>query len=489
MALALFLGVSLLFVALARGMFLYGDDVLMFQVTESIVERGTVAVSSPSDTGDVAASRQGRDGRRYAKYGIGLSLVALPAYVVSDVVLEPVLSLREIRDPWGNQRFGTVIYGTSLTNAVVGGAVVALMFLLALACGYRQRTALALALLLAFATLLAHYAAGFLSEPLSALCLTTVVYGLVRAGSDPLSRRRWLLLSGFAAGLALATKVATGVALLAPGLWLLWLVWHWWRAERWRVVRALLAWGLPVAAWLAGVGWYNWTRFGSVTETGYGDEVREFTTPLYEGLAGLLLSPGRGLFWYNPPLLLALAGSLWFARRRPALALTLLGMLVALLLLYGRYYIWWGGGAWGTRFLVPLLPLLLLPAGEVVERAWDGDRRARIAVLGVAEAGVVVTLLALLVPFDRYVTEYSASRELLDLSLWHPGSSPLVVHLRRLDDQLGEVDVAAWRYLSWWLAAVACAAFGAGAALVGHAVRLVLRASGTRRAGRPARSS
>ncbi len=62
-ALTLLVAVSLIYVALSRGVFLYGDDILMFQVTESIVERGTFAVTSPHDDGDNARAIPGEDGR------------------------------------------------------------------------------------------------------------------------------------------------------------------------------------------------------------------------------------------------------------------------------------------------------------------------------------------------------------------------------------------------------------------------------------------
>ena len=35
------------------------------------------------------------------------------------------------------------------------------------------------------------------------------------------------------------------------------------------------------------------------------------------------------------------------------------------LLLASAYYQWHGGGCWGPRLLVPILPVALLPAGEV----------------------------------------------------------------------------------------------------------------------------
>lgn len=496
-ALLVLAGVTLVYVAISRGVFLYGDDTLMYQVTRSMVEDGDFSVTSPTydevaanpaldAAGFTASAVPGDDGGRYAKYGIGQSLVAIPAYVAAEYLISHVLPLDIGIDPYGNQLTGTLVYGTSLVNALFGGATVALLFLLAVELGYRQRTALVLAGLLAFGTLLAHYAASFLSEPLTALCLTAVVYGLVRARSAGMAPA-WLALSGFAAGLALATKLAIGVALVAPGLWLLWLVWQRERGLTRGAARALLAWGAPVALWLAGIGAYNWARFGSPLDSGYGEEASAYTTPLLTGLEGLLLSPGRGVFWYDAPLMLALAGAVWFGRRHPGPALVILGMLAGTLLLYGRYYVWWGGGVWGPRFLAPLLPLLLLPAAEVVERAWAGRYAAVAGVAAVAVAGIAVTLLPLLAPFDRYVVEYAASPETLRDALWNIADSPIVVAAGDVLDGEVTLDVAAMRYGEGRLVVISLLSGALGLALLAAAAVRVSRAAPA--SGRPSPST
>lgn len=483
-ALWLFIGVTCLFVAISRGVFLYGDDILMYQVTRSIVEDGSVAVSSPHDRGDVARAIPGRDGQGYAKYGIGQSLVAVPSYVAADLVVDRALTLPRVRDAFGNQRLGPLVYGTALINAVVGGAVAAVAFLLGRALGYAVKTGLVLVLLLVTGTLLAHYSATFLSEPLSALCLLVVVYGLVMADGKgarlcvPTSGSAntavpspWLVLSGFAAGLTLATKLALGVALIPAGLWFLWLVWSRWRHSIRSAFLALLSWGMPVALWLAGIGLYNWYRFGDATSTGYGGETTDFSTPFLTGLAGLLISPGRGVFWYNPPLLLAVIGFVWLLRRRAAPALTIAGTGLALVLFYASYYQWYGGGAWGTRLLVPAIPLLLLPAGEFVERAWT-SRWLTGAVVLVGLAGLTVTALGILVPFDTYVMEYSGSPAALDESIWNIADSPLVVHAERLDLTDLHPDIAPSRYNSPQLAVISAVAAVAGSLAFVHAAIL-----------------
>ncbi len=485
----LFVGVSLIYVAIARGVFLYGDDILMYQVTEGIVERGSVSVMSPTadevaqgsdQVSFTAAAIPGEDGAGYAKYGIGQSLSALPFYVVADLVLQSLLPIEQRFDAFGNQYMGARIYGTSLLNSVAGGATVALTFLLAITVGYERRTALVLAGLLASGTLLAHYASGFLSESLTALYLLATVYGLVRfanctAGDASFARQPmlWLALSGFAAGLALATRIATAVALVAPGLWLLWLLWRGRQRGDMRpgsVLLAYVVWSVPIALWLAVVAAYNWARFGSMLESGYGDEALTYTTPFLTGLAGLLISPGRGVLPYDPPLLLALAGAIWFARLRPGLALTVLGMLVGTLALYSRYYAWHGGGVWGTRFLVPLLPLLLLPAGEIVERAWN-NRRVAAAVMVVGVLGIVVTALSILVPFDRHAVDPSISDQASTM-LWDVRASPIVLHAQSLVSDPSWPDIAAVRYASIHLALLAAVAGLLGAVLLWRAASL-----------------
>jgi 4-amino-4-deoxy-L-arabinose transferase-like glycosyltransferase len=490
-ALLLFLGSTSLFVAISRGVFLYGDDILMFEVTESIVRRGDVTVVAPYNEADIAKGTPGHDGTSYGKYGIGQSLVAIPAYVIARLALDPLVNTPAQVDPFGHLRSGALVYGTALTNAVIAGATVALCYLTASALGYSARSALVVAALLVTGTLFTHYAATFLSEPLVALTLLATFYGLLRANSavdgegerdSPLRTResgssthtwRWLVVSGFAAGLALATRLAIAVALVPLGLWFLWLVWTQWRSPR-AALKAVVAWGLPIAAWLAVVAGYNWYRFRDVFATGYREEATAFGTPVWEGAYGLLLSPGKGVFWYNPPLVLGIAGMVILWRRERAVTLVLAGMALAVVAFYARYYQWYGGGVWGPRFLTPLLPLLLLPAGELVERAWR-SRSWAAGVLTVAVLGAAVTALGILVPFDTYVIEVSSTPGLLEDSFWNAADSPLVVHLRRLDLANLTPDIAAQRYGSTRLALVSILATVTGLAAWLYAVVLTRR--------------
>jgi hypothetical protein len=96
--------------------------------------------------------------------------------------------------------------------------------------------------------------------------------------------------------------------------------------------------------------------------------------PIWNGLYGLLASSGKGLFLYSPPLLLAVAGVILFARRHRHQAFIFLAIPALYLIVYGSKGVWHGGG-WGPRYLVPVVPFLACLALPIVERALGPDGR------------------------------------------------------------------------------------------------------------------
>ena len=117
------------------------------------------------------------------------------------------------------------------------------------------------------------------------------------------------------------------------------------------------------------LGWYNAARFGSFLNTGYHfDSGEGFTTPILQGLWGLLGSPYRGVFWHTPLFLASLFALVPFTRRHRAEGITIIALSVALIGMYSAWWMWWGGFAWGPRFLVPLTPFWVLPLAPMVEQ-------------------------------------------------------------------------------------------------------------------------
>jgi hypothetical protein len=82
------------------------------------------------------------------------------------------------------------------------------------------------------------------------------------------------------------------------------------------------------------------------------------------GLAGLLFDQRFGLLAYAPVLVSALAGLGSMVRDRASrrLGLELLFVVVPYLLSVTHFAMWWGGTSAPARFIVPMLPLLMVPA-------------------------------------------------------------------------------------------------------------------------------
>src|SRR5262249_23312770 len=124
-----------------------------------------------------------------------------------------------------------------------------------------------------------------------------------------------------------------------------------------------------VAAWAAVTGGpllalalaYNWARWGSMASTGYEPYLGAyFGGNVLDGAGGPLASPNKSAFLYSPPLLLALVGLPAVIRARSRVGLALAAMVAPTFLVYCTYRSWSGDYAWGPRFFVWAVPVLLV---------------------------------------------------------------------------------------------------------------------------------
>jgi hypothetical protein len=126
-------------------------------------------------------------------------------------------------------------------------------------------------------------------------------------------------------------------------------------------------------------------------------------TPIVAGVFGLWLSAGKGLLFYSPIVWLGLIGLIPLWRRdRPLAALIGLLLLVSTVF-FARYDLWTGGWNWGPRYLLPLVPLLVLTAGVWVQVKPSRLRRG--ALLVACALGVFLNAPAVLVDHSRYLVE------------------------------------------------------------------------------------
>jgi hypothetical protein len=147
--------------------------------------------------------------------------------------------------------------------------------------------------------------------------------------------------------------------------------------------------------WTVVLAVYNYSRYENPLTTGYLPE-ESFSAPWILGIVGQLFSPGRGIVFYSPILLACLAALPNFIRRHRLLAILILATAGCYLLLYGKWFMWHGGFAWGPRFLVPVMPLLCITTAPLIEVLRG---RTRAVFWGVFAASVAVQLLGISVHF------------------------------------------------------------------------------------------
>ena len=397
-----------------------GDGETMFQVTRALV-RGRVdlppGILPPVDTvladstdTQIPYALIGRDGRTYSKYGLGQSLTALPLYLAG-------AAWRAMTGTGQAPRSAALLLNSLLTAGTAG-----LLLVLARDLGHSIRTGVMLALAYGLCSPAWVYTRTFFSEPLVTFLLTGAALALVR-----FTRREtvsWLALAGGALGLALFTRVSAAAALPAFGVY----VAMYWRTKRlpWQnVARQAFA---AAAALSIGVGLmiaYNLIRFGNPFDFGY--HTSNWQTPHWSGFYGLTLSPGKGILWYAPVVVLGLVGFRPFARRWLPEALLCAGVSAGYLLLHSVYTYWEGGWSWGPRLILPALPFILLPAISILGRRYQ----SRAAEFGLA----LLLVLGFLVQIPAVGSKYAhtlqqafvaSPDDFQERVLYQPKHSPLI---------------------------------------------------------------
>ncbi|NOZ27189.1 MAG: hypothetical protein GXP39_03930 [Chloroflexi bacterium] len=436
MGMALFILLFTLYFLSSSGGFHIVDEVSLFALTESVAKRGafdtnviawTQWVNSP---GEVLGAF-GPTGDVYSKKGPAPSLLAVPLYLLAWAV--PGLGL---------------IQATLLYNALVTAITALVLMRWTRRLGYDQRVALAVALSFGLGTLAWPYATHYFGEPTSALALVAAGYALTMWREE--RKTRLALVAGLALALAVATVMAHALLLLPYILYALWNGGgRWQRPDR----RSAIAFTGPLVAVALALAAYNWARFGDPFQTGYHFGAGEgWTTPLWQGLWGLLFSPYRGLIWYVPLSVGAVVAWWAFRREHPAEARLVEGVVLVLVVLYSLWWMWWGGFAWGPRFLVPLCPFLALVLAPWWRRLFEGKLSpyARWTFLGLIGLSVGVQVLAVIANYaqyeielrDIYPTDWSDPLRYGPPALYNPLHSPILGQVRLLARDLrGSADL------------------------------------------------
>ena len=316
-----------------------------------------------------------------------------------------------------------------LAASIIAAAASVLVFLLLRREG--NRWALPLALAFAFGTNTWMISSQALWQHGTGELLIALAMLLALA---PANAARTVLL-GAVCVLIAANRPPDALIAAAIGLFV---VWRDWRRAAWLMAGA----AVPMAALLC----YNVGFMGHLAG-GYGvvKPPGNFFQNIGSGLAGLLVSPARGLLVFSPFLGFVVVGLIQRLRSPDtrALAVALSLAVVGQILLYAQGD-WRAGASWGPRWLTDLLPILvwmLAPAPLVLRPAARGLFVAAIAVsVGVQTVGAFWYTRT---SDERIFAGDPASRS----GAWDLGNVPFIAELRHppapgelLCDAMGTID-------------------------------------------------
>ena len=359
---------------------------------------------------------RGRNGQIYAWYGMGQSLLMLPADIVGTYA-ERLPVFREYNGNDPAVRSMIVAYSTNmLTNVLTALVCFRLLTLLR----FTKEQALAGVLALLVCTTHLHYTQNMMEN--NYILLLTLAGFAFQYEWLITGERRALAIGSAAFGLNLLTRLTTGMDLIVGGLFLLLVLWLEGKSpvELWERFRVYAVTALPIyAVFLLIDRLYQYYRFGSFFNTYvsvFAQQAREinpslpanypFEVPFHVGFLGALFGPEKSIFLFDPLLILtALVVALGWNKFGPAIKAFLISTVLLLFIyisFYARYTVWSGDSAWGDRYvasaaqLVAFLsvPLLLRYRGELGRVVWQVGM-ALIAIAAAVQVASVMFWLSL----------------------------------------------------------------------------------------------
>ncbi len=408
------------------------DEEEMYYMTQGLVERHSLAL--PDDAAialwtGTGPRERAADGHFYSYHQPLTSILAIPLYIAGKAVAAHF-------DP----RYRGLVTRGAVTalSALSTAAMAVVVELLALELGASAGSSLVIALIFGVATMAWAYARNFWSDPVATLFLGCAVLFALRAVRRGQSAY-WLGCS-VALLLGIATRWATVASLPAFAIYLL--------AAGGRPRRrldtdrrlTLLAWAAPfslvviVAAVVVAMDPARSAALSRALIVLPQHAAGALSGLPYQGLTGvygLLVSPGKSVFLYSPPLLLSALFMLPFVRRWPHESLFFGALVVSHVVLAGLlpFGVWAGDAAWGPRYLLPVLPYLLLPLILAL------PPRRPVALAVVTGLGVLVQLFPIGANFDTYILLSNGPRS---LTRWfRPEASPLIAAPRQALERFG----------------------------------------------------
>ena len=225
--------------------------------------------------------------------------------------------------------------------------------------------------------------------------------GMIMTAYDVVKRGSWG--AAFAAGLlgGLLVNYRIPFVALLPAIPVYWFL----EAKRaptegnWksRVFAQTCLFGVGIAICFAGYAYYNWVRYGSVNMPHFDNGGAQMLANPITGFLTLSISPGKGVLWFSPPLVLAIIGFKQFFKAERGLA----GLIFAITVLHfgemSCLSFASGDECWGPRYMMAIMPLWALAFPYIAVKVAKS-----VFAYTVIGLGLIIQLMAVSVDNSRF---------------------------------------------------------------------------------------
>jgi len=375
----------------------------------AVVLKGTLRIDDYiSYTGDRALI----DGHYYSEKAPAMALLALPPFAAT-VGVQKMMGL-DPDSPAATRWSEWIATGFSVgLLAAIGG--VAFFALVELELGTPVAVIATFALFLGSFTF--PYATSLFAHAGTIGLIAIALWGTL---GPPSSRRDTI--AGLAAGFAVASEYPAVLAGAPIGLYL--------AATD---VKRMWRFGLATLPALALILLNNFAISGSPFTLGYGVNANfpeltassgfGFSLPDPRAMFAVLWGEYRGLWFWNPVLLMAIPGFVEMFRKDRAMAIMTVSGCVLLVFQVGAFFMWYGGNAFGPRYLAPALPLFGLATAFGIKRWPELGSILTVASIAVM---LIVTAIAIDPPGDVLTPLQSFYVARIEQDRWAPNLGSVI---------------------------------------------------------------
>ncbi|MBD2179049.1 hypothetical protein H6F42_19180 [Pseudanabaena sp. FACHB-1998] len=326
----------------------------------------------PTIQGDVKAGVIGKDGRRYISWDLGQSILMLPGDWIGAQIHNLFPYESEIK-----VRHATISYLIFIPLNV--SAVIACYWLINLF-GFTEKVAGLTSIIVMLCTTILHYAQEH--QQVNQILLFTLISYACVLGYTQSFKNHFVLLSGLAASAAFLVRMSSAINSISIFLFLLACLLLQ-QTSKSNIFKALCFWLVGFLPLGILVGLLNFFRYGNFLDFGQKVAFQQLATdPLWQGIPslpanypftytpdvgilGVLFSPAKSIFIYDPLLLPCLITAILFWKKfSPYIQCYFVAgifNLIGHILLTSRYLYWAADDSWGAKYQLTSVHLLIIP--------------------------------------------------------------------------------------------------------------------------------